>query len=51
MVQALASVRVGGVADMPRAIDHGISTFNARGLLFILSDFQQPLPPIQQALG
>lgn len=51
MVQALASVQVAGVADIPRAIDHGISTLNARGLLFILSDFQQPLAPIQEALG
>jgi uncharacterized protein (DUF58 family) len=51
MVQALASARVGGVADIPRAIDHALSTFSARGLLFILSDFLQPLAPIQEALG
>lgn len=51
MVQALGSTRVDGVADVPRALDHVASGLSSRSLIFVLSDFLQPLEPIREALG
>jgi len=51
MVQALASVQVGGVADVSRALDHAMSGLPNKALLFVLSDFLQPLEPLREALG
>ena len=51
LVQALASVKVGGTAEIGRAIDHALSTLSSRSLIFILSDFMQPVEPLREALG
>ena len=51
IVQALASVRVDGAADVARAVDHAIGSLTSRSLLFIVSDFLQPIEPLRDALG
>ena len=51
MVQALGSTRVDGVADVPRALDHVAAGLSSRSLIFVLSDFMQPLEPLHEALG
>ena len=51
IVQALATVKVGGVAQPARAIDQVLATLSSRSLLFILSDFQHPLEPLRESLA
>ena len=51
IVQALATVEVGGVADPARAIDQVLSGLSSRSLLFMLSDFMHPLGSLRDALA
>jgi uncharacterized protein (DUF58 family) len=51
LVQSLATVKIGGVAQPARAIDQVLATLSARSLIFILSDFQHPMEPLREALA
>ncbi len=51
MVQALATIRVGGASRPARAIDQALATLTTRGLFFILSDFLHPLEELQSGLA
>ena len=51
MVQALATVPVTGVANLPRAIDQLIAGLGHRCLVFVLSDFLYPLDNIYDSMA
>jgi len=51
LVQALATVKVGGVAQPARAIDQVLATLSTRSLIFMLSDFQHPLDSLRDGLA
>lgn len=51
MVQALATVPVAGVANLPRAIDQLIAGLGHRCLVFVLSDFLYPLENIYDSMA
>lgn len=51
LVQALATVKVDGVAQPARAIDQVLATLSTRSLLFVLSDFMHPLETLRDGLA
>lgn len=51
LVQALATVRVGGTSQPARAIDRTLATLDGRSLLFMLSDFMHPLDFLREGLA
>ncbi len=51
IVQSLATVRVGGVAQPARAIDNAIAGLPTQSLIFLLSDFLHPLDTLRDGLA
>jgi len=51
MVQALATVPVGGVASPVRAMDQAMASLQGPSLIFVLSDFMHPADLLRDALA
>jgi len=51
MVQALATVPVKGVANLPRAVDQLVASLGQRCLVFVLSDFLYPLDKVYESIA